>query len=70
MQTIVSLVAARMGVALVPASLEHLRRTGVVYRPLADRGARVEIGMAWRTGDASPAVRAFVALARERHRRR
>ena len=70
MQTIVSLVAARMGVALVPASLEHLRRTGVVYRRLADRGARVEIGMAWRTGDASPAVRAFVALARERQRRR
>ena len=67
MQTIVSLVAAGMGVALVPASLEHLRRTGVVYRPLAERGARVEIGIAWRAGEASPAVRAFVALARERH---
>ena len=37
MQTIVSLVAARMGVALVPASLEHLRRTGVVYRPSRKR---------------------------------
>lgn len=67
MQTIVSLVAAGMGVALVPASLEHLRRTGVVYRPLAERGARVEIGIAWRAGEASPVVRAFVALARERH---
>ena len=66
MQTIVSLVAARMGVALVPASLEHLRRTGVVYRPLAEAGPEVEIGMAWRAGDAAPAVRAFVALARER----
>ena len=32
MQTIVSLVAAGMGVALVPASLRHMRRTGVVYR--------------------------------------
>jgi DNA-binding transcriptional LysR family regulator len=70
MQTIVSLVAARMGVALVPASLEHLRRTGVVYRPLADARSRVEIGIAWRAGDASPAVRAFVALARERRGRR
>jgi DNA-binding transcriptional LysR family regulator len=67
MQTIVSLVAARMGVALVPASLEHLRRTGVVYRPLADARSRVEIGVAWRAGDASPVVRALVALARERH---
>jgi DNA-binding transcriptional LysR family regulator len=70
MQTIVSLVAARMGVALVPASLEHLRRTGVVSRPLADARSRVEIGIAWRAGDASPAVRAFVALARERRGRR
>jgi DNA-binding transcriptional LysR family regulator len=70
MQTIVSLVAARMGVALVPASLEHLRRTGVVYRPLADARGRVEIGIAWRTGDDAPAVRAFVALAREHRRRR
>ena len=34
MQTIVSLVSAGMGVALVPHSLRHLRRTGVVYRPL------------------------------------
>jgi len=74
MQTIVSLVAAGMGVALVPASLEHLRRTGVVYRPLvdppargADARARVEIGAAWRAGDDSPVVRAFLALARERH---
>jgi DNA-binding transcriptional LysR family regulator len=70
MQTIVSLVAARMGVALVPAALEHLRRTGVVYRPLADARARVEIGIAWRTGDDAPAVRAFVALAGERRGRR
>jgi len=70
MQTIVSLVAARMGVALVPASLEHLRRTGVVYRTLAHPRARVEIGIAWRAGDDAPAVRAFVALARERGGRR
>lgn len=67
MQTIVSLVAAGMGVALVPAALERMRRTGVVYRPLAERGAKVEIGIAWRAGDDAPVVRAFVALARERH---
>jgi DNA-binding transcriptional LysR family regulator len=65
MQTIVSLVAAGMGVALVPASLRHLRRTGVEYRPLRDKTARVEVGLAWRASDESPAVRAFVALATE-----
>ena len=36
MQTIVSLVSAGMGVALVPQSLRNLRRTGVVYRPLRE----------------------------------
>lgn len=63
MQTIVSLVAGGMGVSLVPASLEHMRREGVVYRPLAERGPRVEIGLAWRASDDSPLTRAFVAEA-------
>jgi DNA-binding transcriptional LysR family regulator len=65
MQTIVSLVAADMGVALVPASLEQLRRTGVVYRPLAERSPAVETGLAWRRAAASPALAAFIALAKE-----
>jgi DNA-binding transcriptional LysR family regulator len=69
MQTIVSLVAAGMGVALVPASLRHMRRTGVVYRPLTQKSPAVEIGLAQRARDDSPLVRAFVAEARERARK-
>lgn len=65
MQTIVSLVAAGMGIALVPASLRHLRRTGVEYRSLRDETPPVEIGLVWRAADDSPAVRALVALASE-----
>ncbi|CAG1004042.1 Hca operon transcriptional activator HcaR [Burkholderiales bacterium] len=65
MQTIVSLVAGGMGVSLVPASLEHMRRDGVVYRRLAERAPQVEIGLAWRASDDSPLTRAFVAEARE-----
>jgi DNA-binding transcriptional LysR family regulator len=64
MQTIVSLVAAGMGVALVPAALVNLRRTGVVYRPLTDAKPRIELGVAWRRADDAPAVQAFVGLAR------
>lgn len=63
MQTIVSLVAAGMGVALVPASLTLMRRTGVVYRTLAENSPLVEIGLAWRAHDDSPAVGALVAAA-------
>jgi DNA-binding transcriptional LysR family regulator len=64
MQTIVSLVAAGMGVALVPASLMNMRRTGVVYRPLAERSPAVEVGVVWRRSDQSPATRAFLATSR------
>ncbi|HKY01111.1 MAG TPA: LysR family transcriptional regulator [Burkholderiales bacterium] len=63
MQTIISLVAAGMGVSLVPQSLLHMRRTGVVYRPLRDKSPLIEIGLAWRASDDSPAVAAFVAAA-------
>lgn len=64
MQTIVSLVAGGMGVALVPASLALLGREGVVYRRLAERSPEVEVGLAWRSADDSPLTRAFLAEAR------
>ena len=62
--TIISLVAAGMGVALVPASLRHMRRTGVVYRAMAEKSPLMEVGLAWREGDEEPAVTALVAHAR------
>ncbi|TCW81907.1 LysR family transcriptional regulator [Burkholderia sp. SRS-46] len=64
MQTIVSLVSAGMGVALVPQSLRNLRRTGVVYRPLAGDAPVVETGLAWRTGDVSPVLAGFIDIVR------
>ncbi len=51
MQTIVSLVSAEIGVALIPASLRHLGRTGVVYKALIERSPDTEIGIAWRRDD-------------------
>lgn len=64
MQTIVSLVSAGMGVALVPQSLRNLRRTGVVYRPLAERTPLVETGLVWRTADVSPVLAGFIEIVR------
>lgn len=63
MQTIISLVSAGMGVALVPESVVGLKRPGVAYRRL--KGARpvLEIGMATRRGETSAVVANFVALA-------
>ncbi|SAK74932.1 LysR family transcriptional regulator [Caballeronia catudaia] len=66
MQTIVSLVSAGMGVALVPQSLRHLRRTGVVYRPLQRPGPIVETGLVWRTAEVSPVLAGFIEIVRLR----
>jgi DNA-binding transcriptional LysR family regulator len=64
MQTIVSLVSAGMGVALVPASLCNLRRTGVVYRPLqSPTAAHVETGLIWRSAEVGPVLSGFIEIA-------
>lgn len=59
-QTIVGLVAAGSGVALVPASAEALGRRGVVYRPLAGDVERAELVAVWRRESAGAVLRAFV----------
>ncbi|SAK50795.1 LysR family transcriptional regulator [Caballeronia hypogeia] len=69
MQTIVSLVSAGMGVALVPQSLRHLRRTGVVYRPLRparESATLVETGLVWRAAEVSPVLAGFIEIVRAR----
>ena len=63
MQTIVSLVSAELGVALIPASLRNLRRTGVTYKYLLGRSPHTEVQLAWRRGDDLPALRVFIEVA-------
>jgi len=65
MQTIISLVSAGMGIALVPASLRNLARTGVNYVDLAGTAPILETGITWRTGDTTPTIERFVSIARE-----
>jgi DNA-binding transcriptional LysR family regulator len=65
MQTVVSLVSAEMGVALIPRSLQNLQRTGVVYKPLKEHSPMSEIHLAWRHNDTLPALRLFLQLARD-----
>lgn len=65
MQTIISLVSAGMGVALVPASLRHLARTGVRYIDLDGTAPLLETGVAWRAADTTPTIQRFVDIARD-----
>ena len=65
MQTIISLVSAGMGIALVPASLRNLARTGVFYMDLGGTTPVLETGIAWRSGDTTATIGRFVSVARE-----
>lgn len=65
MQTIVGLVSAGMGIALVPQSVSNLMRPGVEYRPLADPTPLVETGLAWRRDNRSPVLQGFLELLRK-----
>ena len=62
--TLVALVAAGLGVALVPASVQHLRIHGAVYVPLASPRVSVQLALAYRAGEVSPLVRRYLETAR------
>ena len=63
--TLVSLVAAGLGVALVPASVQHLHITGATYRPLSEPRPMVELAVATRRDDPSPLIRRVLDLVHE-----
>ena len=60
----VNLVAAGMGVAVVPASLRHLRPDGVVYRPFALDWPRAVLGLAIRGNAPGGRVENLLRLAK------
>jgi DNA-binding transcriptional LysR family regulator len=62
--TVVGLVSAGIGVALVPASTQRIGLAGVVYRPLREKTPSSRTAVAWRRLDSSPVVKAFLDVAR------
>lgn len=65
MQTVVSLVAAGMGVALVPSSVQNLKRAGVHYRRIRGAGAAIEIGILRSPGIRSELQDNFTAMLKQ-----
>ena len=61
--SLTSLVAGGLGIALVPESVQHLSRRGVVYRPLSEPAPAADVKMIFRP-DGNPVVAGFVNLAR------
>ncbi len=64
---VLGLVAANLGVSIVPASAMPLCTKGVVYRPLSDDGdaITVETALVWHRKSFSPVVEGFLAVVRE-----
>jgi len=61
------LVAAGIGISIVPASLQDMNIRGVAYRRLAgSTPLKVPLTLASRRGDTSAVVRQFVSLVRRR----
>ena len=63
--TVVALVAAAVGVALLPASAEWLHFEGVAFRAVTGADLRVPVALTWRAGNESPVLAGFLAVARE-----
>lgn len=61
MQTIIGLVTAGMGVALVPASVQNLKRTGVQYVRLKGVSQGIDIGMLRLPGIKDPLQDHFIS---------
>jgi DNA-binding transcriptional LysR family regulator len=63
-QTMLSLVAAGLGLTLVPASVRNLGRAGVVFRPLSGSTTKAELALMYHPVRLSRALETFIAIAR------
>ena len=60
--TILSLVVAQVGLAILPSNVENLQRRGVVYRPIQDTSLRRQISALWRKDDSSVVLAEFLKI--------
>ncbi len=63
LSSIISLVAAELGVALVPASMQQLKFAGVTFKAIKGPAAATSISLAFRKNSTSHIARNFVAVA-------
>ncbi len=66
--TVIGLVAAGMGLSLVPASMRTVSWKGIVYRPVLDPMPSADLTVMWRRDTTSSVVKAFVDIVREMKR--
>jgi DNA-binding transcriptional LysR family regulator len=59
-QTIINLVAARLGISLVPASVERIKRSDVIYRAIRPPVPVIEMAAAWNPHNFTPVINSFL----------
>jgi DNA-binding transcriptional LysR family regulator len=62
---IVAVVAAGVGVAVLPSSFMEFQPPGCTYRPLAGHGHELALTLVWRSGDDSSVLQRFLEVAAE-----
>jgi DNA-binding transcriptional LysR family regulator len=65
-QSVLTMVEAGEGVALVPECVQHLRADDVVFRPVEGEPCLLDAIMAWRRHEPSALIERFLALVRAR----
>jgi DNA-binding transcriptional LysR family regulator len=68
--TIIGLVAAGVGIAIVPADMNCIQFSGVVYRRIVDSGAYTTLHLAKREGDQNEHLRSLYRVLKQYARRR
>ncbi|WP_327797517.1 LysR substrate-binding domain-containing protein [Bacillus smithii] len=64
LSTVLSFVSSGMGVALVPASIQSIFKNKVIYRNIRNH-PYTTTALAWKSGNLSPTVRAFIELVKK-----
>ncbi|MED4268628.1 LysR substrate-binding domain-containing protein [Priestia megaterium] len=65
MSTVISLVSAGIGVAIVPASIQLLLQNEVIYRDIRNNKFNTVTALVWESKNQSSIVKAFVELVKE-----
>lgn len=65
MQTIIGLVSAGIGLAIIPSSLQNLQRSGVTYHPILEEVPLVETALIWQPNNLTPVVENFLQCTQE-----
>ncbi len=63
--TILSLVVAGVGIAILPSNVQNLQRQGIVYQVIQDLNLTRQISVLWRQDDSSAVLREFLKVVQE-----